>query len=78
MLDPPAVETVTREVPEPGGTTTLSSDEETTFTDLAGVLSKRTKTSPTNPLPSIVTFAPPFCGPIAGVISVTVGGARKS
>ena len=76
-LDPATFPTVTCVVPEPGGVMARTSVEETRSTARAGLLPKRTERSPTSSVPKIVTTVPPLVGPMAGVILLMIGAARK-
>ena len=74
---PPAVDTVTSTVPEPGGEV---AEHEVSEVQLAVVpLVPKVAVAPpmTNPVPVIVTAVPPASGPLSGVTAVSVGPNRN-
>jgi hypothetical protein len=71
---PPGVVTVTSTVPaSPAGEVAVMLVALTTVNEVAAVLPKLTAVAPVNPLPVMVTSAPPASGPAVGEIPVTVG-----
>lgn len=64
-------------VPDPGGTVTVISDEESTRRPVPRFPPKLTQTVPTKLLPQIVTLVPPLVGPRTGVTLETVGRGTK-
>ena len=61
-------------VPDPGGTVTVISDDETTRTAVPRLPPKLTVTLPTKLAPQIVTFLPALLDPPTGVTREIVGG----
>ena len=73
---PPSVVTVMSTVPVPAGAVAViavSSLPVTGVQVVAAVDPKSTAVAPVNPLPLIVTVAPPVVGPLAGLTLVTTG-----
>ena len=71
---PPAVDTVTSTVPEPGGEVAEHEMSEVQLTDSAPAPPKAAVMPPgTNPVPVRITNVPPLRGPFWGSTAVTVG-----
>ena len=58
-----------------GGVTTTSFDELLTTMDVPAMSPKLTVKPLTNPVPTMVTFVPPFAWPCAGFTDLMVGAA---
>ncbi len=71
-VKPPAV-TVTSTTPVPAGAVAVIDVAFTTVKLAAAIVPKFTAVALVNPVPVMVTAAPPAAGPLAGEIAVTVG-----
>ncbi len=78
LLEPPAVVTVTKTVPLPGGETAVSLVFESALKDFAFLEPKCTAVTLVKPEPKSVTTVPPVVGPATGEIRETAGGALVS
>ncbi len=69
-----AVVTVTSTVPLPAGLVAVICVS-LRIVNLGAIEPKETALAPANPVPVIVTVVPPACGPLCGVMPVTLTGA---
>jgi hypothetical protein len=70
---PPAVDTVTFTVPDPGGEVAVHDVVETQLADVPAVPKVAVVAPVANPAPVIVTTVPPVSGPLSGLTAATVG-----